>query len=478
MQTVKQSTEIQPGGPVIVGALYEQAQVCYRQGRADEALRLLEAFLQQRPMHGRGWTQAGVWNHSLGRYDKALACFQRAAVSPDRPAEVFGLTIRTFLAIGKTEQALGLLRHLPEEQAADEALVLELADRLDGDGQTHRAMNLLLGQPSSWAVERKLEALRSKRAKIAIFCGGDGMTFMKDILAFLEKRYPVRLFDGTNTRQMTELMEWSDVSWFEWCSNLAVLGTKLPKVCRTIVRLHRYEAYMPWPREVNWDHVDLLITVGNSTVMRALEIGVPDLRQRVATLRIPNGVNLEQVPFRRHSAGKSLAFVASMRMVKNPMFLLQCMARLHACDPEYRLYIAGRMDDLLVEQYFLHQVKALGLEQAVHFDGWQEDIYAWLADKDYLVCTSVIESQGMGILEAMAAGIKPVIHNFPGAAENFDPKFLFNTPDEFCRLVQSREYDSAAYREFVECRYPLGRVVMQVDEILAAMEGLAGAGAF
>jgi hypothetical protein len=62
-------------------------------------------------------------------------------------------------------------------------------------------------------------------------------------------------------------MQWSDISWFEWCTELARIGTNLPKVCRNIIRLHRYEAHLSWPQTINWSNVDTLITVGNSWVI-------------------------------------------------------------------------------------------------------------------------------------------------------------------------------------------------------------------
>jgi glycosyltransferase involved in cell wall biosynthesis len=451
----------------MTGELYQRAEECLRRGRPAEALDRLEQFLARRPAAGPAWNLAGRINQTLHNFEKAMACFERSVCLPDGPPEAAANLIRASLAAGKLDKALSLLRRV----SCEEPLVLDMVDVLEKGGRLHQAVETL-----HWAkgrlrtaprLDAKLARLQTRRPKLAVFCGGDGMTFFNDILDFLRTRYQVRLFEGSDARQMHELMRWSDVSWFEWCSNLAVLGSRLPKCCRTIIRLHRYEAYMPWPAQIDWHNIDLLVTVGNRFVIEALEAAVPDIRRRVPIVRIPNGVDLDRIPFRPRPRGKAVAFVASLRMVKNPMLLLQCMARLHALDPGYTLHIAGRTDDLLLRQYMEHQAAALGLADAVRFDGWQEDIPGWLADKHYLAVTSVIESQGMGILEAMASGLVPVIHNFPGAAEIYDMKYLFNTPDDFAKKILSADYNPRACREFVERRYPLNRTLMLIDELIS-----------
>jgi hypothetical protein len=70
----------------------------------------------------------------------------------------------------------------------------------------------------------------------------------------------------------------------------------------------------------------------------------------------------------------------------------------------------------------------------------------------------------------MASGIRPVIHNFPGAAEIYAPAYLFNTPGEFCERIQSDPYDSAQYREFVERRYSLAVQSLKINEVIASLE--------
>ena len=132
-------------------------------------------------------------------------------------------------------------------------------------------------------------------------------------------------------------------------------------------------------------------------------------------------------------------------MLKNPAFVLQCMQKLHYIDPDYRLFFGGEFADAALEHYLKHMVDALDLRDVVFFDppaAEQEDVRFWLEDKHYIVSTSIVESQSMGLLEGMACGLKPVVHNFPGADQVFPSEFLFNISEEFCEQIVSDEYES------------------------------------
>lgn len=431
-------------------------------------------FLHTQPFSAAAWCDAGVLFFAMGQEEDALRHFQRAVQLPDCPKEAWLYLARTYAATGQPESVVRLMETLAAEGILDEPLIEQTASqfiqRQDWTGAAETIRRAMRTFPQSETLKAVREQIQPHRAKIAFFCGNDGMTFLKDIVEALGQRHPVRFFEGTTTQQMAELMRWSDISWFEWCTNLAQLGSAMPKVCRTLVRLHRYEAYSDFMRQIRWENIDRLLTVGNSFVIDALRRWVPDVHSRVRIVSIPNGVDVERIKFVPRRAGKKLAFAASLRMVKNPSLLLQCMAQLHRLDPEYKLYIAGDKTELLTEQYMDHQIRQLGLADTIFFDGWQKDIQTWLADKNYLIVTSIIESQGMGCLEAMASGMRPVIHNFPGAGEIYDPAYLFNTPREFCEHILSGCYDSTEYREFVERRYSFWRQLLKINEVIAVLE--------
>lgn len=454
--------------------LHQTALAQVRDGDMQAALESFEACLKDCPDNGFVWNDAAVVLYVQGRVEDAVRYFRRAVELDRRPRRAAFNLVQAYAASGRAAQAMPWIETLARDGLLDAALVGRIAESFIAQKQLSSAMDALhRGRQrlsDTAALDTQIDALRSKRAKIAFFVGGDGPTFLNAIIDYTRRRYPVRLFDGKTTEDLHQLMRWSDISWFEWCTTLAVAASKMPKVCRTIVRLHRYEAYETYPMQINWGRIDTLITVGNSFVLKALNARAGDVSARTSIVRIPNGVDLDAIPFTPRRAGKNLAFVGNLRMVKNPMLLLACMAALKAVDGDYRLFIAGRMEDLLLKQYFEHAIQTMGLGNNIICDGYQRDITGWLADKQYIISTSVIESQGMGILEAMACGIKPVIHHFPGAEEIFGSQHLFTTPDDFCRLVRKPDYNSEDYRTFVERRYPLSQQLLRIDELFSIFE--------
>jgi glycosyltransferase involved in cell wall biosynthesis len=217
---------------------------------------------------------------------------------------------------------------------------------------------------------------------------------------------------------------------------------------------------------VQWDNIDVLVTGGNQFVKDALAEQSPDIKNRTWMVTIPSGVNLDKFKLVSRPRGKNLACVGHLGINKNPMFLLQCMQKLHYIDPEYKLFFAGSFQSLMLQQYLRHIVQAIELTDVVLFEGWQQDVNSWLQDKHYIISGSIGQGQSVGLLEGMACGLKPVIHNFPGANQIFPPEFLFNISEEFCQQILSDRYEPERYRRFVEGNYGLRDELNKINSIL------------
>jgi hypothetical protein len=70
-------------------------------------------------------------------------------------------------------------------------------------------------------------------------------------------------------------------------------------------------------------------------------------------------------------------------------------------------------------------------------------------DKNYLLHTSIHEGHSYAIMEAMARGIKPIIHNFRGAKELYPDIDIFNTIDGAANEIMNKDYYSKMYRSWI-----------------------------
>jgi len=146
------------------------------------------------------------------------------------------------------------------------------------------------------------------------------------------------------------------------------------------------------------------------------------------------------------------------------------MQKLQYIDSDYRLFFSGRFESPVLEQYVRHMVQTLGLTDVVSFEPYPSDLNAWLSDKHFVVSCGIGEGQVEAVLAGMASGLKPILHNFPGAERLFPAEYLFNIAEEFCERVRGHEYEPAAYRCFVEDRYPINEQLGRVNGILTQLE--------
>lgn len=302
--------------------------------------------------------------------------------------------------------------------------------------------------------------------KIAFFCGPD-RKFLPDIVDHFSKKndeYEVRIFHSKSVKDFTDMLEWSDISWFEWCDNLIVEASKLSKVCKIVCRLHRYEAFTGMPSRVDWSKVDTLILVANH-IKDALKMSVPDIEDKVNIQVVYNGVNLERFAYKEREKGFNIAYIGYINYRKNPALLLQCMKYLVDKDPRYVLHIAGTYQDADCSLYIEQMLDELKLRDNIVFHGWITNLETWTDDKQFLLSSSIHEGHPCGIMEGMAAGLKPIIHYFYAAQEMYPRKYIFSTIDEFVDMIMSNDFNSAEYRKYIEDNYPLKRQLDEIEDI-------------
>jgi pentatricopeptide repeat protein len=452
---------------------YERGLKLAEACKYQEALACIQEHLCEAPDDAQALNDAGAVLYCLGRCDEAIEHFIKGRSLDGDSSEILWNLAEAYFAAGRASEAVQLFDDMDRKGMLSAEVLNKIANVFLEQDNKAGAIDMLQRsleiEPDQKILQPMIEVIRSKMPKVAFFCGGDGMGYLNEIVEFLGQRFEVQIFEGETEAEMVEVMEWSDICWFESC-RLAVTATKLPKLCTNIVRVDCYEAYKQWPKQVDWSNVDILITIGGSFIGDPLVRRIPGLESQTSIVSVPTGVNLEKFAFSYRPRGKNIAFLANLRMLKNPAFVLQCMQKLHYINPEYRLFFGGEFADASLEQYLRHMVDALDLRDVVFFDGRQEDVRSWFGDKHYIVSTSIIESQCRGVLEGMACGLKPVVHNFPGADRVFPSEFLFNISEEFCEQILSDNYEPHRYRGFVEENYQLENQMIKINDVFVQLE--------
>jgi len=318
----------------------------------------------------------------------------------------------------------------------------------------------------------EIEMAQKPKRKIAVLCLPGLESFLQDIVDFLQTKYEVLTCYSNNNRDIEAAAHWADVVWIEWANELAIALTNHPTLLdgkHIICRLHSYETLAGFVQKVKWEKIDDLIFVAEHIKDIVLQQD-PSLHSKVTNiLIIPNGVNLDKLVFRNRSKGKNLAYLGHINYKKGPMLLLHAFRELLQADTKYRLFIAGDFQDARYQLYFNQMIKEMDLARSIQFDGWVDDVAHWLEDKHYIVCTSVLEGHPVGIMEAMACGLKPVIHNFVGAKDIYPEKYLWNTIPQFVEKVTEPDYDPITYRNFIKKHYSLSHQMDAIAKILSNM---------
>jgi glycosyltransferase involved in cell wall biosynthesis len=380
--------------------------------------------------------------------------------------------VRLLTSSGLIREAIRILEPHLEESGDDSKEILSLArDLYEQCGQAEAMLECEERLSYIDETDEKVIALERKEPnyKISIFSRLD--CFIGDIESHLSKRHQVQRYKGTNKSEMMHALEWSDIAWFDWCDEVLVEASRLPKMCRIVARLHGHEVFSSTPERINWDNVDDLIFVARHRRDHLLE-RIPGLEENVRTYLVRDGIDLRRYKVPQEKGyGKSMCFVGYLNHRKGITLLLQCVRRLLDFDNEWKLYLRADPDDLRYKLAVDHMIRELRLTENVEYVPWVPDLNQWFEKMDIIVSTSIDESFSHPVAEGMAAGVFPLIFAWQEARDIFPPDCIFTTPREFVSLVRNwmtsdRKLQSAMARRFIEDNYSLERQLAEIDTLL------------
>lgn len=293
-----------------------------------------------------------------------------------------------------------------------------------------------------------------------------------------------------------QVAEWADIIWFDTCDNNLASGTNPGSAIlddasnyfpwdlhdmdltgkKIIVRAIDIEVWQGHWSAAKWDLVDDLIFIAPHIRNLVDPAALPDVNPNLKIHTIPCGVNLDRYRFAEREPGFDIAVVGERWMSKGADYILQIALKLKDLDARYKIHWLGKRSDYQWElAYFDDFIEHHNLP--IEITNWLEGDNAvdeFLEGKNYLLSASHKEAFGYNIAEAMAKGIKPVIHRFYGA-DDLWPGITWDSIDQavswLTDALHNDDYDSNAYRQYlIHHEYTIPQMMERIDKVIKGEE--------
>lgn len=212
----------------------------------------------------------------------------------------------------------------------------------------------------------------------------------------------------------TVFVEWGTYA-LAWLTQL-----DLPNV-RVVARLHRFEAFTPYPQLAAFAQVDEMLFVSEAVRGMVAELS-PRLAQAHRVRLVDNPHDYSAFTVRKvDGADRTLVQIGWAIPVKDALFTLDVLERLRADDPAWRLLLVGSeppADPPARERAFVGRLRARLEEMgdAVEVLGRRDDVPEVLRRTGFVISSSRHEGTHESVAEGAAAGCVPVVRNWPEAA--------------------------------------------------------------
>lgn len=280
------------------------------------------------------------------------------------------------------------------------------------------------------------------------------------------------------------LVEWADVIWFDTCDNNLRCATNPDPTDpdfagydmhemnlegkRVIVRVIDIEAWQGHHLASRWDLVDDVIFIAPHIRDMVVPDTLPDRREDLRVHTIPCAVDPDNWTFKKRGHGFDIAVVSEKWTSKGTDLILQIALKLQQIDDRYKIYWLGQRSDYPWEYaYFDEFVEHHKLN--IEFTNILNDgstVDEFLEGKNYLLHASHKEGFSYATAEAMAKGIKPVVHRFFGA-DDLWPGMTWDRIEQAVEAITGGEYDSFAYRQYLsDHEYTLPQMMACFDNVI------------
>ncbi len=336
------------------------------------------------------------------------------------------------------------------------------------------------------------EAVLSVKSRpLRVGVAGHDLKFFSRLLDYLRSRPDMEIrvdhwaaLKAHDEKRSRALADWADVVVCEWCGPNALWYARHKRPGqRLLVRLHRFELYAAWPRQLKIDAVDRVICVSpHYNALTRETTGWP--AEKVVT--VPNWVDDAQFDRDKLTGAEHhLGMIGIAPSRKRLDLALDVLEELRRDDPRFTLFVKSKLpweywwiwqkdeERAHYENVFRRVRRSRLLSGGVVFDTYGRDVASWLRRVGFVLSTSDDESFHLAPAEGMASGAVPALLPWPGAETVYDTRWIHETPSAMAASIAATvaegrwEADRALARSQVRAAYGLDEVCRQWTELLA-----------
>ncbi len=275
---------------------YEKGLELAEAGQHREALGYMQQQLRATPDNAEVLNDTGAILHCLGRSDEAIDHILKARSIQSDSAEIVWNLAEAYLAIGKASEAMELFGDMDRIGVLSADVLNRTADVFINQQNKGDAIEMLLRSLRIWPDQEMLhpmiEVIRSKRPKVAIFSdAASSSSCFEETVNFVKERFEVCTAESPTDEEMQDMMNWSDISWFERCPELVLRASANGGICKIIIRIGPHGEHQHWFEKMDWRNSEALVVVEDTDDRNALIQSSPEMEDRTSIVVLPQEIN-------------------------------------------------------------------------------------------------------------------------------------------------------------------------------------------
>lgn len=253
-----------------------------------------------------------------------------------------------------------------------------------------------------------------------------------------------------------EFVSWADKILCHWADKYAIVLTDPSINTKPLyVILRSYEIFSAdgWADLglIRWDNIKQLFML-NEAHLHPFHCRV----NGVNPIFIKNGIDVDEWIPQGEKNPHKIAWICNLNEKKGVELVVQAIHELNKVNNVVLEHIGQNQD--IRRWYYLEQVMPR-LNTRWYNSGYKNShdfVKEFLKDKGFIISTSIAEGNPMNIIEAMASGVIPLVHTWPGSEHQFPKECLWTTFDDLREIYRKLSNDADAsdrMREFAVKKY-------------------------